>query len=90
MLLFLLKIIFKKGGEIMTTLKHKKKKKMGVKDVILLINQRENQADVTTDSKENPKKKHVCRSELLTRIYKRRHTWFFPQSGVREVNSVST
>lgn len=63
---------------------------MGVKDVILLINQRENQADVTTDSKENPKKKHICRSELLKRIYKRRQTWFFPQSGVREVNPVST
>lgn len=36
-----------------------------MKDVTLLISQRENQTDVTTDSKENLKKKHVCSSELL-------------------------
>lgn len=60
MFLIWLKIIFKK---IKSCLFYRYKNKHMLKT--LFINQRENQTDVTVDSKGSPKDKPTCRSEIL-------------------------
>lgn len=55
----------------------------------LFINQRENQTDVTADSKDSPKDKPTCRSEILKWMCKWKQNSSL-NNGVKEVNQTST